>query len=74
MGAILKWGGLAGSLLLVASAVLDALGQSEAANALRSLGGIFGSSVPAGEISGAVLAGASVLKKLYLEYQRVKGL
>lgn len=73
MGAILKWGGLAGSILLVASAVLETLGQSEAANALKGLGGLFGSSVPAGEITGAVLAGASVLKKLYIEYKRVKG-
>lgn len=73
MGAILKWGGLAGSILLVASAVLDALGQTEAASALKGLGGLFGSSVPAGEITGAVLAGASVLKKLYIEYKRVKG-
>lgn len=74
MGAILKWGGLAGSILLVTAAVLDAFGLTEAANGLRTLGNLFGPAVPAGEISGAVLAGASVLKKLYLEYKRVTAL
>lgn len=72
MAGLIKWGGLAGSVLLVAAAVLDAAGQSEAANGLRTLGGLLGANVPAGEVTSAVLAGASVAKKLWAEYQKVR--
>ncbi len=71
---ILKWGGLVGALALVASAVLRASGLNDLANALSSLGGILGSDVPAGDIAAAVLSGASVVKKFWLEYQRIKSI
>jgi hypothetical protein len=73
MGALLKWGGLVGALALVAGSVLEVAGLSEAAAALKTLGGLFGSTVPAGDIAAAVLSGSSVIKKLWAEFKRLTG-
>lgn len=74
MSGLLKWGPLVGSAALVAAAVLEATGQAGLAAAIRTLGGLLGSSIPVGEIGAAVLAGTGVIRKLIAEYKRISAL